>query len=188
MSEYSAFAKQIAPSVVVLAQQGNHKALESIYVQYAPACYLLAKRILANEEAAKDVVHNVFIKVIGNIQNLDSSASFNGWLRKIAVNESLQTLKNNDKNRDEDDMQILNEQSAMQPSFFDSKWWETCKDLSSLSQALTPQARTVLFLHQIEGYSHKEIAALFGKSESFSKQSLARSLRTMQLLANKREK
>jgi RNA polymerase sigma-70 factor (ECF subfamily) len=86
----------------------------------------------------------------------------------------------------EDDL-ILDNQYSDASSQFDTRWWEACKDLSTLTQKLSEQARAVLILHEIEGYSHQEIAMLFGKSESFSKQSLARTLQQLQKLNSIKE-
>jgi RNA polymerase sigma-70 factor (ECF subfamily) len=190
MTEYSGFAKQLPKKTIENAQSGDRAAMEEIYLQYGNPCFCLANRIIANKEAAQDIVHIVFVKVMNNIQKFDNSGSFSGWLRKIAVNESIGHLRSHNKNMKdtefEDDL-ILDNQYSDASSQFDTRWWEACKDLSTLTQKLSEQARAVLILHEIEGYSHQEIAMLFGKSESFSKQSLARTLQQLQKLNSIKE-
>lgn len=186
MNEYTGFSQHIAQTTIELAQSGDSNAMEAIYTLYANPCFSLAMRITANQEVAKDIVHNVFVKVMKSIHTFQYSGSFAGWIRQIAVNESIGVLQKNAKYMDDielEDSAYENATDALEAahnSRFNSRWWETCNDLHKLTQKLPAQARAVLFLHEIEGYSHKEIASLFGKSESFSKQSLARTMQVLQ--------
>lgn len=186
MNEYTGFSQHIAQTTITLAQSGDSDAMEAIYTMYANPCFSLAMRITANQEVAKDIVHNVFVKVMKNIQTFKHSGSFAGWVRKIAVNESIAFIQKNAKYSHEAELadkvyeNATEIQALEQKSRFDFRWWETCHDLQKMTQKLSAQARTILFLHEVEGYSHKEIASFFGKSESFSKQSLARTMRLLQ--------
>jgi RNA polymerase sigma-70 factor (ECF subfamily) len=89
MTEYSGFAKQLPKATIEDAQSDDRAAMEAIYRQYANPCFSLANRITGNKESAQDIVHVVFVKVIKNISTYDHSGSFAGWLRQIAVNESI---------------------------------------------------------------------------------------------------
>jgi RNA polymerase sigma-70 factor (ECF subfamily) len=182
MNEYSGFSQASAKATILLAQSGDRNAMQEIYETYASPCFNLANRISANQTAAQDIVHNVFVKVMKNIQTFDHSGAFAGWVRKIAVNESIAYLNSQSSFSQTIDLVedvTLNELAASNTSY-ESRWWETCNDLSKLSAKLSDQARAVLFLHEIEGYSHKEIAVMFNKSESFSKQTLARAMAKLQ--------
>jgi RNA polymerase sigma-70 factor (ECF subfamily) len=190
MTEYSGFAKQLPNAIIEDAQTGGRVAMEAIYRQYANPCFSLANRITGNKEAAQDIVHIVFVKVMKNIGKFDHCGSFAGWFRQIAVNESIAYLKSHHKYIDDTEFEedlVMYEQHLNANSQFETRWWEACKDLSTLTQKLSEQARAVLILHEIEGYSHQEIAALFGKSESFSKQSLARTLQRLKRLSSIKE-
>jgi RNA polymerase sigma-70 factor (ECF subfamily) len=193
MNEYTGFSQPIAHTTITHAQSGDSDAMEAIYNLYANPCFSLAMRITANQEVAKDIVHNVFVKVMKNIQTFKHSGSFAGWVRQIAVNESIGFIQKNAKySRDiELESEIYENATEMQAlehtSRFDSRWWETCRDLQKLTLKLSAQARAILFLHEVEGYSHKEIAGFFGKSESFSKQSLARTMQLLQKMNTIRE-
>ena len=186
MNEYTGFSQHIAQTTIARAQLGDSNAMEAIYILYANPCFSLAMRITANQEVAKDIVHNVFVKVMKSIHTFQNSGSFAGWIRQIAVNESIGVLQKNAKYSSDMEFEdglyedAVENQDGASNSRFESRWWETCNDLHKLTQKLSAQARTVLFLHEIEGYSHKEIASLFGKSESFSKQSLARTMQALQ--------
>ncbi|WP_412973247.1 RNA polymerase sigma factor [Glaciecola sp. MF2-115] len=159
--------------------------MEKIYNMYASSCFCLVNRIIANQTQAQDIVHVVFVKVLNNIQSFNFKGSFAGWLRQMTVNESISYIRQHAKYSA--DIELPEEFVSSNVSQFDSKWWENCHDLSNLTEQLTEEARAVLFLHEIEGYSHKEIAAFFDKSESFSKQSLARTLHYLQRINQEKE-
>ena len=172
MSEYKGFGQQIDTSLIAKAQAGDGSAMEAIYKTYAKPCYLLAIRLTSNATASQDIVHEVFLKVIRKIAQFKSSGNFAGWVRQIAVNESIDFLKRNSRMHDLVEL----DENLQSSESFDSRWWDTIKDLEKLTAKLSDNARAVLFLHELEGFSHKEIAAFYGKSESFSKQSLSRAI------------
>ncbi len=173
MTEYSGFNKTVSKKTILNAQNGDEGSLEEIYITYAQACFRLAYRILGKRDMAEDIVNSVFIIVIQKIANFNNSGSFAGWLRKIALNETLKHVQK---------LKTLEHRAAFlddtadyeHAETFDHAWFESCNDLSKLTEAMSPQLRAVLYLHEIEGYSHKEIANMFNKTESFSKQSLSR--------------
>jgi RNA polymerase sigma factor (sigma-70 family) len=170
MSEYKGFGQQIEISLIAKAQAGDVSSMEAIYKAYAKPCYLLAIRITSNPSASQDIVHEVFLKVIKKITQFKASGNFAGWIRQITANESIDYLKRNSRIQEQSELDETLEASSQ----FETQWWDTIKDLDKLTSKLSDSARAVLFLHELEGFSHKEIAALFGKTESFSKQSLSR--------------
>jgi RNA polymerase sigma factor (sigma-70 family) len=185
MNEYSGFSQHTPKIAIELAQSGDRKAMHDIYIMYASPCFCLAKRLLGDQTAAQDVVHSIFVKVMNNITSFSHSGSFAGWLRQISVNESIAYIKGNSQfveNREYESHSSGDEQNGLLKSRYGIRWWETCKDLEKLTQRLSGDARAVLFLHELEGYSHKDIAALFGKSESFSKQTLYRAFKQLRAM------
>ena len=172
MNEYSGFAQKIAQSIISDAQTGDLNAMETIYRTYGEACNKLAFRITGSQQACEDIVHEVFIKIMNRINKYSNSGTFSGWIRTIAVNESINYIKKNSKHLDLLEL----EDNLRSNDLFENKWWDACSDLSKLTKRLSDDARAVLYLHEIEGYSHKEIGKLFNKTESFSKQSLSRAL------------
>jgi RNA polymerase sigma-70 factor (ECF subfamily) len=185
MNEYSAFRQGIDNSIIIKAQSGDRSALKQVYESYFYASFKLAYRITASKSASEDIVHNGFIKVLTNITAFKHDGSFAGWLRQIMVNEALIYLRKHKKffldlalnaNSNDDEEQFSQMLNVANETAFDQPWWEACNDLFVVMKDLNVSARTVLILHEIEGYSHREIAALLGKTESFSKQVLARTM------------
>ena len=101
-------------------------------------------------------------------------AAFGFWLRKIAVNQSLQLIKKNHKHREHQiSGEGLPEEVAVDVDL------NVAHDLNVLLQKLPPLSRSVLWLYEVEGFSHKEIADWYQMSVSFSKSQLSRSKKLM---------
>ena len=74
-------------------------------------------------------------------------------------------------------------ENLAQQNLFDHDWLSNHIDLEKLVQQVTPLSRAVFFLHEVEGYSHREIGQFFGKSTSFSKVTLSRTYTKLRRLA-----
>jgi RNA polymerase sigma-70 factor (ECF subfamily) len=183
MDEYSAFSQRIDNNTVTAAQAGDRNAMRVLYESLYSGCFKLVFRLTANKSTSEDLVQNGFVKVLTKLSSFEHQGSFSGWVRKIMVNETLAFLRSNTNKAeaftvgDDAHQETEDEQSEISTiTFLGNDWWEACNDLSVLTAALDDNSRAVLILHEIEGYSHKEIAAVFDKTESFSKQVLARTM------------
>ena len=101
--------------------------------------------------------------------------AFGFWLRKIAINQSLQQIKKNHRHQD---VQISDEVS-MDAAAEDEGDLFAAHDLNVLLSQLPPLSRSVLWLYEVEGLSHQEIADWYQMSVSFSKSQLSRSKKLM---------
>lgn len=158
-----------------LAQQGDEAAQSATYEHFAPQVFSLARHLLQCEAAAEDVVQDTFVEMLNKISHFRFEGSFAGWLRRIAVNHCLMQKRSAWANKRAEYQEAeLKAEVVEMTSLVDIK-----KGLALLS----PQARTILWLHEVEEYTHREIAELMGKTASFSKSQLARAhekLRTLQ--------
>jgi RNA polymerase sigma-70 factor (ECF subfamily) len=178
--------QQILPiGVIKLAQQGDVDSFEIIYKTYFNACYRMVFRICNNQTIAQDIAQETFIKVLRNISQYKFKGSFAGWLKRIAVCAAIDHI--NSKNKvtlvtyEDTDLLVSND-------LFNLNWLEACSDLTYLLSQLSIISRTVLVLHEVEGYNHKEIAQFYQKSESFSKVTLSRAYAQLKVLALGKEK
>ena len=171
MTESAGFHNKISKKAINLAKTGDITAVELIYNTFSTACYSLALRICGDQSTAEDVVHEAFIKVFKKIDSYSEKGSFGGWLKQIVTNESINRIKQNSRLLLVSDIEQSSNESS---SLFDQNWLEANLDLDKLIRQLSCTARVVLILHEVEGYTHKEIANLFDKSESFSKVALSR--------------
>ncbi|MBU2972124.1 RNA polymerase sigma factor [Pseudoalteromonas sp. C2R02] len=179
------FQKQLSQVVIDQAIEGDMSALEVVYLTYADACFSLAYRISQDQTLAQDIVHEAFIKIMNKICNFNNDGSFAGWIRRILVNETINRVKSNSILKLVADTEV--EESASN-DLFDFNWLITCHDLDEILKNLPTQSRAVLLLHQVEGYTHKEIADLYGKSESYSKVTLSRAYKSLKLIVLEQEK
>lgn len=179
------FQKQLAQVVIAKAIKGDMSALETVYLTYADACFSLAYRISQDQALAQDIVQDTFIKVMNKICDFKNNGSFAGWIRRILVNETINRVKSNNI------LSLVAQDEVEEPvsnDLFDFNWLITCHDLDELLKNLSTESRAVLLLHQVEGYTHKEIADLYGKSESYSKVTLNRAYQNLKKCVLEQEK
>ena len=168
------FARETDDVTLARARRGDRQAHAAIYTTYSRACYTLAMRILGNAAAAEDVVQDVFLKMMDAIRSYRGDAPFGAWVKRLTVNAAIDQLRLQ-RHVDQDDPERLfanvAESGATTP--------DESHDAMALLQRLPPRARLVLVLHELEGYTHKELADLFGQTESYSKSILSRSLKRL---------
>ena len=142
------------------------KAQKALFDIYAPKLYVVCLRYLKDQMRAQDVLQDTFVKIFANISNYKSEGAFEGWLKKIAVNTCLDQLRKDKKLLTDVSIDDVSHKLSSE-SFSAEKLM--ADDLLKLVQALPDGYRTVFNLFAIEGYSHQEIAAQLGVSESTSK-------------------
>lgn len=155
-----------ADRVIASAQRGDPQALEQIYRAYSPAVYNLARRICRTTEDAEDVLQETFFEVCRSIRNYRGDGSVWGWIRSVASSKALMRLRRN-KYRDTDDLN--DELTPARPASPALRM-----DLEAALAHLGETARAVVWLHDVEGFTHEEIGSQMGKTASFSKSQLAR--------------
>lgn len=171
------FGQVLDALVLQRAKRGDSAAMEAIYRLYSRSCYNLALRILGEAAAAEDVVQDVFLRMMDTIKGFRGDAPFGAWLKRMTANATIDVLRRN-RHMDSEDAEerIANTESGQAPA-------ESGVDAWSLLMQLGPRARAIVLLHEMEGYTHKELSRLFGQSESYSKSVLARALKRLGMLA-----
>jgi len=169
----SGFGQELDALTLERARRGDGRAHAAIYARYARACYNLALRILGEPAAAEDVVQDVFLRMMDTIGGFRGDAPFGAWLKRMAANASIDVVRRNRRFGAEDPEAVF---AATADGSIDR---EDAVDAWALLMSLSPRARAILVLHQLEGYTHKELADLFGQSESYSKSILARALKRL---------
>ena len=155
-----------ADSVVARARQGDEAALEALYRAFEVPVYNLARRICRTTEDAEDVLQETFFEVCKSIGRYREEGSLWGWIRTIAASKALMRLRRN-KYRDTDE---LHDELVGRPK----EETHLRMDLEAALERLPEVSRAVVWLHDVEGYTHDEIAGMMGKTPSFSKSQLAR--------------
>ena len=161
-----AFLLADAELTLARARTGDAAALEAIYRAFESPVYNLARRICRTAEDAEDVLQETFFEVCRSIGRYRGDGSLWGWIRTIAASKALMRLRRN-KYRDTDDLDDEAPASRRQD-------YHLRMDLEAALERLPEVSRAVVWLHDVEGYTHEEIAGMMGKTVSFSKSQLAR--------------
>jgi RNA polymerase sigma factor (sigma-70 family) len=155
---------------------GDPKMQEALYQKYASKMYAVCLRYAGNNDDAQDLLQEGFIKVFRNLEKFRHEGSFEGWMRRVFVNTSIeQYLKKVHMNSISEQEERGIEDASV--SVLDQL---AERDIIQLVQDLSPGYRAVFNLYVIEGYSHKEIGELLSISEGTSKSQLARAKAILQ--------
>lgn len=157
------------PDVLVArARAGDLDALEALYRAFETAVYTLALRILRSPEEAEDVLQETFLEVVKSIGHYRGEGHLWGWIRQIASSKALMRLRRNRVRHTEE----LDEEAIAAGTGTGTVPERI--DLERAFEQLSATSRAVVWLHDVEGYTHEEIAEQMGKTVSFSKSQLAR--------------
>ena len=132
-------------------------------------------------DTAEEVMLNGFFKVFTKIDTYSGHGSFEGWIRRIMVNESLSELRRQKKLQYKDETEIENslEHSAEIESELE------VEEIQKLIDALPDGYKTVFILYVVEGYKHSEISELLQISEGTSKSQLSKARSMLQAMITK---
>lgn len=151
--------------LLIKLKKKDRIAQRKVYEQLAGKLYVVCKRYLKKEEEAEEALADTFFIIFTKIDQLQNLEVFDGWAKKIAVNQCLQTLrKKNEILISIDDETFVEKHLAVENSGFSFE-----KDILVLLNYLPEGCRTIFNLFAIEGYPHKEIAEMLSISEGTSK-------------------
>jgi len=157
---------------------GNRRDQELLYRRHAAKLYAVCLQYSGNDEEARDILQEGFIKVFENLVHYKHEGSFEGWMRRIMVNTALEKYRNRHNLYRVDDIDTIPEQDA-EPDNMDYSGLGA-SDLLGIIRELPPTYRMVFNLYAIEGYSHKEISKMVNISEGTSKSNLSRARAILQ--------
>lgn len=170
-------AIEVPPEVVRAACGGDTRAYEAIYRSCQRPVYSLIRRLIGRPAIADELLQETFVEILRNIHSYTGHGAFGGWVRTIAVNKCLMYLRSPWHRSlthlgadDSDEAPIVLRDSAAGPD----AQVQVSADLERALATLPALTRTVVWLHDVEGYTHGEIAHLLGRTTSFSKSQLAR--------------
>lgn len=152
--------------------RGEKRAQDALYRKYSSLLYGICLRYTKNRMEAQDVLQDVFVKVFNHIGSYHHDGSFEGWLRRIAVNTSITNYRRNQKHAFQEDIDKVVYQHDDPIVFEDLEY--TAEELTTCISRLPAGYRTVFNLYVVEGYMHKEIAEMLGIDVNTSKSQLSR--------------
>lgn len=169
--------------LVKACQKADPKAQKRVYEKYAPKMLAICKRYLADEMEAEDIMIEGFMKVFNKIDSFKLEGSFEGWIKRIMVNEALMSIRS--KKREGYSVELDTAQYEIEPHLTPNNL--EADELIKIIESLPTGFRTVFNLYAIEGYSHAEIAKELNISEGTSKSQLSRARVILQNLVQKKE-
>jgi len=170
--------------IVLKARGGDESAQAHLYEVLAPAVHGLIRRIVGNRALAEDLFQDTMMTVFERLGSFRGEAPLGAWVRQVAVTRCLMYLRSpwhrarlaleradGPYDGDGPGEPRLREDLLR---FTLPDGWSDQMDLERALATLSPTARAVVWLYDVEGYSHEEIARQFGRTVSFSKSQLAR--------------
>jgi RNA polymerase sigma-70 factor (ECF subfamily) len=159
-------------------KNGKQSAFSTCYKQLSPIIYSTVLRICHCKSSAQDILQETFIQVFKSINTLEDNEKFVAWLKRISYYKTINWIRSNDKHLLDINLELVEEpidNNDLQLAI------ENNHQLTKLMLGIPPEARLILWLFIVDGYSHQEIADMYGKSVSFSKSVVSRALKTLSI-------
>ncbi len=171
----ASFSVPVDEITVARARAGDEAALEALFRRFETPVYTLARRLTGSTHDAEDVLQETFLEVVRSIRRFRGDGSLAGWIRKVAASKAFMRLRRRSSRGEEE----------LPDDLADPAWASSGGggapaaavdrvDLEAALAQLPATTRAVIWLHDVEGYSHDEIAVMAGRTASFSKSQLAR--------------
>jgi len=167
--------------LIVACRTNDRKAQQLLFDRFSPKMMGVCKRYLKTQEDAEDILIEAFCKVFNNLPQFKSMGSFEGWIRRIVVNECLMFLRR----RHNFNLTVEIDQNLDVKTTFSTQDELEAQDILALLERLPTGYRTVFNLYVLEGYKHREIAEILGISINTSKSQLILAKKKLQQLLRK---
>lgn len=150
------------------AINGDEAALRALWTQHAPRIDALVRRLVGDPDGAADVAQEVWIQIFRALPTYRGDSQFSTWAHRIAVNRTLNALRSM-RRLSKVEVEIQEDTWAVEHDGDRSLLAQT---IDEAVQKLSPGARAVFVLHDVEGYTHEEIATELGITSGGSKSQL----------------
>ena len=159
-------------TLVQRAMQGDERAMHQLWMENAPHIDAVVLRLCGDRDLAADIAQEVWIQIFRALPGFRGDAQFGTWAHRIAVNRTLNALRKVrriakvEMDVEEDTATSLDSPEA------DTERVILAQSIDQAVKQLSPGARTVFVLHDVEGYTHEEIAQELGITTGGSKSQL----------------
>lgn len=184
MNQYAYILKVISlhrdeAGLIRQAAENNRHAQQQIYTAHAPKMLGVCRQYIKDLHLAEDVMITAFMKVFTGLKNFEHKGSFEGWIRRIMVNECISYLRVQKK------VGFLEDEFYVEDTHNNIESGLSVEDIQTLIDALPEGYKMVFNLYCIEGYKHQEIATMLGIREGTSKSQLSHARKMLQEQVNK---
>ena len=157
------------------AKKGNQIAQKAIYERFSPKMLSVCRQYIKDIHFAEDVMVNGFVKVFKNLESFEHRGSFEGWIRKIMIRESISYLRQRQFVVYDDEK--VGAGAQIEASVLESF---NTEHIQELIDDLPEGYKMVFVLYAVEGYKHHEIAEMLNISEGTSKSQLSKARKVLQ--------
>lgn len=169
---------------------GDQRAQKKLYELYAKNMFYICLRYCGDDEVARDLMHDGFVKAFTKLHSFRAEAKLKTWLTRVMANHSINYCKKQARQQfkkiDDVEYALADEDQDIMQKFEQVKTTDTFKVLDTIL-TLPVGYRTVLSMYALDGYSHKEIAETLGVSQGTTKSQLAKARRMLVKLLNTQE-
>ena len=165
--------------IIQLAVENNRQAQRRIYTQFSPKMLGVCRQYTKDIHQAEDLMITAFMKVFANLSSFENKGSFEGWIRRIMVNECISYIRVQKK------VNFIEDENYFEESFNNIESQLSLEDIQFLIDNLPDGYKMVFNLYAIEGYKHREIANMLGVNEGTSKSQLSQARKMLQGQINK---
>lgn len=166
--------------IIAGCRDQKREAQEMLYGKYARTMYGICLRYCSDEDAAKDLLQDGFIKVFANINSFQEKGSFEGWMKRIFINLALENIRRQ-KNIIQSSENIQELPEIVDSSTEEDEMYKISETtLLKMIQELPKGYATVFNLYAIEGYAHREVAEMLEITESTSRSQYVRARQILQ--------
>jgi len=154
--------------VIRRAIDGDEGALRTLWTRHAPHIDAIVRRLVGDPDTAADVAQEVWIQIFRALPGYRGDSQFGTWAHRIAVNRTLNAMRRTKRIASRE--APIEEDSATVEH--DSDRAMLAASIDDAAKQLSPGARMVFLLHDVEGYTHEEIAQELGITSGGSKSQL----------------
>ena len=156
-------------AIIQRAIQGDEAAMRSLWSRHAPHIDAVVRRLVGNDlDLAADIAQEVWIQIFRALSQYRGDSQFGTWAHRIAVNRTLNALRRT-RRLAKIETDVEEDSATIEP---DPERSFVLASIESAAQRLSPGARAVFLLHDVEGYTHEEIAERLGITAGGSKSQL----------------
>ena len=151
------------------AINGDEAAMRSLWSRHAPHIDAVVRRLVGNDlDVAADIAQEVWIQIFRALPQYRGDSQFGTWAHRIAVNRTLNALRKT-RRLAKIETDVEEDTATVEPEGDRSLMLAT---IENAARKLSPGARAVFMLHDVEGYTHEEIAERLGITSGGSKSQL----------------
>lgn len=151
------------------AVNGDEAAMRALWTRHAPHVDVVVRRLVGHDpDLAADIAQDVWIQIFRALPNFRGDAKFGTWAHRIAVNRTLNALRRT-RRLAALEVDVEDDSASVEP---EAERAMLAASIEEAAAKLSPGARTVFLLHDVEGFTHEEIAAQLGITAGGSKSQL----------------